>query len=348
MRGKAKGSRSELFDLIIQSRGQIARQFWGCGQGGLRYLPVYDGNGNVMGLLDATTSGSQGDLAASYEYGPFGRPLRASGPDDFAAKNPFRFSTKYLDHETGLYYYGQRYYSSATGRFLNRDPIGEEGGLNLYAFVGNDPINRWDYLGMDGHIRCNPDSPGCDELTEYVVWGKRRSRNGSRNGRRDPDPDPEGGEVLGEFTIFEYRDTEWQEYLFWLLIENPRNMGFYRGDSGGSGGGGKVGGEDQKEKSPSKEDCDQLATEWREKYIDAIPDTTRFDSAPDAAIGALIHTMLNYETSKREYGGNVYSQWSLWKSPSLHFERYFFFSPAQRGVEGAVKIENTVSFLAEA
>ena len=79
-----------------------------------------------MGLLDATTSGSQGDLAASYEYGPFGRPLRASGPDDFAAKNPFRFSTEYLDHETGLYYFGYRYYSPSLGRFLNRDPIGEE------------------------------------------------------------------------------------------------------------------------------------------------------------------------------------------------------------------------------
>jgi len=120
----------------------------------IRYTPVYDGNGNVYGLLDATTDGPDGgsdpdgDLAASYEYGPFGEPIRASGPDAFAAKNPFRFSTKYFDVETGLYYYGLRYYSSTTGRFINRDPIGEAGGVNLYGFVGNDPVNQWDFLGL--------------------------------------------------------------------------------------------------------------------------------------------------------------------------------------------------------
>ena len=44
--------------------------------------------------------------------------------------------------------YGFRYYSPAQVRFLNRDPIEEAGGLNLYAFVGNDPINGIDYLGL--------------------------------------------------------------------------------------------------------------------------------------------------------------------------------------------------------
>ncbi len=65
-------------------------------------------------------------------------------PDDFA----FRFSTKYQDNETDLLYYGFRYYDPETGRWLNRDPVEEEGGLNLYAFVRNDGINVWDYLGL--------------------------------------------------------------------------------------------------------------------------------------------------------------------------------------------------------
>ncbi|MCF7689359.1 MAG: RHS repeat-associated core domain-containing protein, partial [Cephaloticoccus sp.] len=43
---------------------------------------------------------------------------------------------------------GQRYYSPSLGRFINRDPIEEQGGINLYAFVGNNPVNRWDLLGM--------------------------------------------------------------------------------------------------------------------------------------------------------------------------------------------------------
>jgi uncharacterized protein RhaS with RHS repeats len=46
-------------------------------------------------------------------------------------------------------YYGFRYYDPVTGRWLSRDPIGENGGLNLYGMVGNDPISRWDYLGLD-------------------------------------------------------------------------------------------------------------------------------------------------------------------------------------------------------
>ena len=56
---------------------------------------------------------------------------------------------------SGVRYYGFRYYSPGQGRFLNRDPIEEAGGLNLYAFVGNDPVNRWDYLGLTDAIDCD-------------------------------------------------------------------------------------------------------------------------------------------------------------------------------------------------
>jgi len=58
-------------------------------------------------------------------------------------------STKYFDDETGLYAYVFRYYDPITGRWPSRDPIGEEGGLNLYGFTGNDPIGSVDALGED-------------------------------------------------------------------------------------------------------------------------------------------------------------------------------------------------------
>lgn len=51
--------------------------------------------------------------------------------------------------EQALSYFGYRYYSPRLGRWLSRDPMGEAGGLNLYAYCGNDPVNRHDYLGMD-------------------------------------------------------------------------------------------------------------------------------------------------------------------------------------------------------
>ena len=120
-------------------------------EGSKTYFPAYDDNGNVSALLDST----DGSLDAKYEYGAFGEPLRVGGTA-IAADNPFRFSTKYTDVESGLVYYGFRYYSPSLGRFLNRDPFGEEGGTNLYAFVENDPVNGWDYLGLDDELLCDP------------------------------------------------------------------------------------------------------------------------------------------------------------------------------------------------
>jgi RHS repeat-associated protein len=103
--------------------------------------PTYDGNGNVMSLR-----ASDGTTKAKYEYGPFGEMLTAR--DVLAGSNPWRFSTKYQDSDTGLYYYGYRYYNAGTGRWLSRDPIGENDGPNMYAFSSNLPIARHDVLGL--------------------------------------------------------------------------------------------------------------------------------------------------------------------------------------------------------
>ena len=65
------------------------------------------------------------------------------------ARKPIRiFSTKYQNAETGLYYYGYRYYAAVLGRWINRDPIDEIGGKNLYLFVENNSINKHDILGL--------------------------------------------------------------------------------------------------------------------------------------------------------------------------------------------------------
>jgi RHS repeat-associated protein len=111
------------------------------------YLPTYDGNGNVASLIQAADGNGRtaGTVVAKYEYSPFGELLRAEGV--YALSNPFRFSTKFTDDETGLVYYGARFYSPSLGRFINRDPIEERGGLNLYGFCGNDGINGFDVLG---------------------------------------------------------------------------------------------------------------------------------------------------------------------------------------------------------
>ncbi len=102
-----------------------------------------DANGNIGQLLDAA---DPVEILAHYEYSPFGETLVAVG--DLAKVNPFRFSTKYHEDESGLVYYGYRFYNPELGRWVNRDPIEEMGGDNLYGFVKNDSIGGVDYLGL--------------------------------------------------------------------------------------------------------------------------------------------------------------------------------------------------------
>jgi RHS repeat-associated protein len=112
------------------------------GTGSAKRLYSYDANGNVGALLEA-----DGTMVAHYEYDPYGKALVADGP---AAKaNPYRFSTKYSDDETSLYYYGYRYYSADVGRWVSRDPIAEKGGNNVYQMSYNNIIN---FIDADGRV----------------------------------------------------------------------------------------------------------------------------------------------------------------------------------------------------
>ncbi|MCB1228612.1 MAG: RHS repeat-associated core domain-containing protein, partial [Verrucomicrobiales bacterium] len=105
------------------------------------YWVTQDLNGNVIGLLSTTTT-----KTAVYDYDPFGNPMRVNEPEP--GLNPVRFSGKYTDAETGMCYYGFRFYEPESGRWLSRGPIGEKGGLSLYGMVGNDAVNNQDILGL--------------------------------------------------------------------------------------------------------------------------------------------------------------------------------------------------------
>jgi RHS repeat-associated protein len=139
--------------------------------------PCYDGNGNIS----AYGSVQSGTVSSRHDYDVFGRPvwseLEGTGGRQVAA-SPFGFSTKYTDAETGWCYYGYRYYSPELGRFLSSDPIEEQGGISLYGFVGNDPVNKWDYLGLrwteQDENRNHPPSD-VDRAQRDVEQGKRRT-----------------------------------------------------------------------------------------------------------------------------------------------------------------------------
>jgi len=128
------------------------------------HFACYDGNGNVWNLVSAST----GTETARYEYGPFGEPLRLSGPA--ARSNPLRFSTKRTEDLRGLVLYEYRAYSPSSGRWLSMDPILDLGFsavhgkikalveradvLAAYCFVRNAGHNGLNVLGTLGNLLC--------------------------------------------------------------------------------------------------------------------------------------------------------------------------------------------------
>ena len=155
------------------------------------HIPMMDHVGNVRHYYQIKATGSAGpspatvtgQVTANLDYDAFGREVRATGTktpasgqppglapgDPWVDVLPFHFSTKFTDRESGLNYYGYRFYDPVDGRWLNRDPIGERGGINLYGMVRNNPINRIDRLGLETVAR----------PVEIMDNGKARDQSGA-------------------------------------------------------------------------------------------------------------------------------------------------------------------------
>jgi len=119
---------------------------------GQTYTYLLDRLGSVVGLADAS-----GAVVTTYRYDPWGNLIDSTG----TVANPLRFTAREWDEESGLYFYRARYYDPQAGRFISRDPVGVQGGLNLYAFAHNRPVARGDPLGLD---------PDYDATWIRVVW----------------------------------------------------------------------------------------------------------------------------------------------------------------------------------
>ena len=119
-----------------------------------------DGLGTVTELTD-----TNGSVAKAYAYDAYGNILESPGTID----QPYAYTGREFDSETGLYYYRARYYDAPTGRFLQKDPIGLGGGLNLYQYVRSSPLNFNDPLGLKSEPwkptpRCSPDEAAVDAI----------------------------------------------------------------------------------------------------------------------------------------------------------------------------------------
>ncbi len=120
-------------------RGKALVAMWARDKGWHFYH--YDALGNTLALSDA-----QGKISALYRYLPYGMPANGYA----RVPNPFTFIGRHgvMDDGGGLFLMGARHYDAVTGRFLQRDPIGFQGGWNLYAYVGANPVDRSDPSGL--------------------------------------------------------------------------------------------------------------------------------------------------------------------------------------------------------
>jgi RHS repeat-associated protein len=150
-----------------------------------------DGNGNVTGIVN-----TNGVVLARYHYDPYGNLLGMAGP--LADANQYRFSSKEWHGNSGLYYYGFRYYQANLQRWFNCDPLGDIASLplintdlvpwtginwNLYGAMRNNPVNLVDAFGLtDTSIHsCARNNPGevgkiARDLLDDVAKDARRRK----------------------------------------------------------------------------------------------------------------------------------------------------------------------------
>ena len=132
-----------------------------------------DHQGSIINLTN-----SSGTIANSYLYDAYGRTLTVFE----SVSQPFTYTGRELDSESGLYYYRARYYDPNTGRFLGEDPIGfAAGDQNLYRYVLNNPVNLTDPDGENPVI-----SKGIEALIKFLL--KQLVKKGTDIDPMRPDP----------------------------------------------------------------------------------------------------------------------------------------------------------------
>ncbi len=188
-----------------------------------------DGNWFVYGH-DLTKNvcevfGPAGYIRTEYSYSPFGA---VTSVGDF--EQPFQWSSEFYDSELDLVYYNYRHYSPSLGRWLSRDPIEEQGGLNLYCFVGNISTLKFDIMGMVLHSNFLAQGrKGCCDGKEYYYFEHCCIKN--EDGTEQLVSKNES--VQSELTYVELRgrgNIPWLLQHVWLEIPPDFAFGFYPKD----------------------------------------------------------------------------------------------------------------------
>ena len=144
---------------------------------------------HVYGLTD-----EEGNLVEGYQYDAYGKATIFTDGDDgdsivnfnsnddssnkwSSVNNPYQYTGQRYDPETGFMYYKNRYYDTNLGRFISRDPIGYEGGINLYEYATSSPVTKLDSKGTSwidwvpviGTIKNYLYDPEGENMIDYII-----------------------------------------------------------------------------------------------------------------------------------------------------------------------------------
>ena len=172
-----------------------------------------DGLGSVSSL-----SNSAGALANTYTYDSYGKLTASTG----TIANPFQYTGREFDPETGAYYYRNRYYDRNVGRFFGEDPVGFRGGINFYAYVANSPTGRLDPYGLA------PVNPADMASLSNLFPG---SRNLGDDGLVVPMPCDQVKKTLEQSGYYTRSNwSSWNPFLFWDPIAHSGGWEYRKPD----------------------------------------------------------------------------------------------------------------------
>jgi RHS repeat-associated protein len=140
---------------------------------GQAFAPIHDLRGNLAALVDC----ERGEIAEFYRTSSFGERLAYNKEGELQAqeKTPWGFASKRFDPESGLTYFGCRYYDRELGRWLTPDPSGFSDGPNLYGYALNNPYRFGDHFGLASvHITYYA-SPQCTVASHFIQTSTRES-----------------------------------------------------------------------------------------------------------------------------------------------------------------------------
>lgn len=164
----------------------VTRRFYdeGMQEGSTSYFYTRDHLGSVREMTD-----SAGSIRTRYEYDPYGRITQVGGDKAGA----FGFTGHFIHAPSGLALAKWRAYDPGAGRWINEDPIGLEGGINLYAYVSDDPLNATDPLGLI-LWKCSRQSQGALAFANHVYFcDPHTGRNCGKGKQSSGGSRPSGG-----------------------------------------------------------------------------------------------------------------------------------------------------------